>query len=438
MRRCTVVLTGVLLAAAGAAWADSPYHPDCQSGSAWSPSAEFYESGESEYSPWQSTSRTGSYGLSPTGWIAVGYDFDNDGSFDTIEYVNSYDLERIRSSARTGGFAQAGELTYMGGRSQRISGEVTDTFRVNCPETGEQHNVAEVQTASGRTIPVDLGPASASAHIPIEPGEWITARGTSMTFGSQPVLCARNVTVQGQRYTLNQPMMGPMTRQARWHRAEVLNVYPQQFAQSNRTHLVALVQLDTGATKLVLLGPLQNLRNLDIQPGERITFRGIPGTVDQQPALIAHQVRAQGQTAWTNVQLRNFNSADSYREAGFGSSEQAWQTRNYTGQVTDVRMKYFTQADRPHVVARVKLDQGGTKLVNLGPVDNLRNCNIEPGEQISFNALRGNIDGQPALIAKHVQAPGQTVATRLQQRTFDSGSAGYREAGAHEFYSPNE
>ena len=64
--------------------------------------------------------------------------------------------------------------------------------------------------------------------------------------------------------------------------------------------------------------------------------------------------------------------------------------------------------DGEHVMARVETQNGRTAKVHLGPKDALSDMKLKEGSQITVTGSRGLINDQPMLMARRVEADGQT------------------------------
>jgi hypothetical protein len=158
-------------------------------------------------------------------------------------------------------------------------------------------------------------------------------------------------------------------------------------------HQLAKIRTADGRIARVDLGPVENLMDLGLRHGDRITVHGARGTINDKGILMAHRIEADGRTVsvgWPNDRHLS----------------------RYSGEVLGVRTASFRNTTVPEqVFARVLLDQGGVTTVNLGPRDMLRNMSPEElrGKQIAFLAHPARIGNTVALVADEVRIDGRTV-----------------------------
>lgn len=158
-------------------------------------------------------------------------------------------------------------------------------------------------------------------------------------------------------------------------------------------HQIAKVRTPEGRIARVDLGPAEDLKRLNLQDGDQITVHGHRGTINERGVLLAERVEASGRTVTVNRPFeRDLN--------------------RYSGKVLSTRTASFRMEDVPdQVFARVRLDEGGTTVVNLGPKDQLSNVDLKglKGKEISFLAHRATIGNRAALVAEQFRVDGRTV-----------------------------
>jgi hypothetical protein len=164
-------------------------------------------------------------------------------------------------------------------------------------------------------------------------------------------------------------------------------------AGQEQKHQIARVKTPEGRVARVDLGPVENLKGLNLKDGDQITVHGRRGTINDKGMLMAERIEAAGRTIAVNRPFdRNLN--------------------RFSGKVLSTRTASFQTQDVPdQVFARVRLDGGETTVVNLGPKEQLRNVDLKnlKGKQISFLAHRAIIGNQVALIADRFRVDGNTV-----------------------------
>lgn len=255
----------------------------------------------------------------PAGWIHIGYDLNNDGRFDKTEYIYIADLERARemSAGRMQQHSQAlrapiapGQTSqgFQGQPRQRLLGfsePPTDTADASTPtenvqgrivglrvfpvpRTGQLHIAARVRTDSGETQRADLGPAKALEPLNLWVGDRVTLSGRRAMLGRMPIVLADQVRAAGKTVRVDRTS-SPVMRQGT---GRIRSLSPANI--DGLQHLLAVMDLQTGDTTLVDLGPAMDLQPLSMDSGTPVTIIGRRCTINGQPAVEAHEVDAAG------------------------------------------------------------------------------------------------------------------------------------------------
>ncbi|GMU20233.1 MAG: hypothetical protein AMXMBFR13_03310 [Phycisphaerae bacterium] len=252
--------------------------------------------------------------LEPVGWVRIAYDFDQDGSFDAYEYIYSYDLERARRSSQErdqqgmarsdqGRFrdqqSQTGQLRGQavgrdrGQQQHRVSGEIINLKTINLAGFENAHQIAKIETNDGRVAKIDLGPKQDLNRLDLQTGDRITVFGRPGRINDRTMLMASRVqSDQGKTVSVDRQRTTSQNRNLRRFTGEVLSTRTANIR--GEQHLLARVQLDRGRTTTVDLGQRQDLRNVDISSGDRISLLARQGRINDQPGLFAVQFRANG------------------------------------------------------------------------------------------------------------------------------------------------
>jgi hypothetical protein len=238
--------------------------------------------------------------LQPLGWVRVAVDYDQDDRFDAMETIYYYDLvqARDRSAQRRGQQARQGRQDPFA-RSEprqrqalrRISGQVADLRAIRLTG-GDQQHIAKVQTHNGQTVPVLLGSAEQLSQLELQNGDQITVWGTGARINDRPVFAARRIQSGEQRVTVStQP-----GRNLRRVRGQIASLRTTTFRGRDQQFQVARVELEGGPDRTVILGPQSRLEDLNLQQGDQVQLLARPGRLNDQPALIAQQIRAKDRT----------------------------------------------------------------------------------------------------------------------------------------------
>jgi len=166
-----------------------------------------------------------------------------------------------------------------------------------------------------------------------------------------------------------------------------------KLAGQEKQHRIARIKTREGRVARVDLGPADNTKDLNLQDGDQITVYGRKGTINNKGMLMAQRIEASGRTVAVNRPFdRNLH--------------------RYTGEVLSTKTASFRTQNVPEqVFARVRLNDGMTTVVNLGPKNQLRNIDVKnlEGKQISFLAHRATIGNRAALVADQLHVDGETV-----------------------------
>lgn len=156
-------------------------------------------------------------------------------------------------------------------------------------------------------------------------------------------------------------------------------------------HMIVRLDTEENRTAKVDLGPQKRVSDLKIKEGEPIVIMGSPGTINDQPMLMAHWVEI-GDKRQTIKRPQDRN------------------LKRYTGQILKTKKATFGDESQNHLMARIRTDDGDTTIVNLGPEKELLNSlNIEKGKSFSMLARPVNINGQRALVAEVINVGDRTV-----------------------------
>ncbi|REK12683.1 MAG: hypothetical protein DWQ37_11405 [Planctomycetota bacterium] len=182
---------------------------------------------------------------------------------------------------------------------------------------GQQHLVAKVRTEGGQKQPVDLGRVSRVERLDLREGDRVTVVGTPARINDRSILAARRIEANGESVTLGREQ----DRGVKRVQGAVMNLRTARLRNLNAPFLVARLQLNGGRNQTVILGPKEKLRNLDIQTGDDLQMLVRRGTLNDQPALIAEQVRTNGQTVRVQRPRRDQLDARQQQQARRGSNE---------------------------------------------------------------------------------------------------------------------
>lgn len=265
------------------------------------------------------------YYFRPEGWARIGIDYSGDGIVDRYEYIYIPDLDQAlaRSAQRESGERMSQYQrevpppsgyymprgTYQSGTGigpsvpvrsmDTVTGTLRDLMQIRLAGVNQEHLIARVDTPEGRTARVDLGPVEAVSGLNLKDGDRITVAGNRGTIDDTEMLMAQRVEAAGRTVTVDLPYDRRLGR----YSGEVLGIRTASFRGVNGPeHVFARVRLDRGVTTAVDLGPVNQLGNLDFNTlvGKEISFLGHPAYIRNKMALVAEELRVDGQTYTVN------------------------------------------------------------------------------------------------------------------------------------------
>lgn len=155
-----------------------------------------------------------------------------------------------------------------------------------------------------------------------------------------------------------------------------------------RRHVLAVVQTDHGLDRRILLGPTGSARAVGATVGDRITAVGEPRIVEGTSVLLVDSFERLAQ------------------RSGRSSGRQGqW----YHGRILDTRLLRPFGDEQPNLLATVRLDDGTTSQVDLGPVARLPRREIQPDDRVTLMARVRNVNGEPWLMADLLRLRSETM-----------------------------
>lgn len=236
------------------------------------------------------------YRLQPRGWVAVGYDHDNDGYYESADYLYYYDLQQAkqRSQQRKQDSQQARQGRQgKRGQQMRVSGKVTNMGLKGLTigktrQSDREFRFAKIEKDSGETCRVMLGSEDKVAQLDIQAGDQITVEGVRGKIDGRDVLLAKRVSTENDSITNKLPPR----QQWRQISGEIRRMRRTDQGRDTRHAVVQLRNSD----KQIDLGPVNELQDLDLQQGDRISILARKGRVGGERMLVAQKIRANGQT----------------------------------------------------------------------------------------------------------------------------------------------
>lgn len=187
--------------------------------------------------------------------------------------------------------------------------------------------------------------------------------------------------------------MGTMRQSQSMVSGSVRDLKHMDLAGLHEDHLLGKVHGSDGRVVHVDFGPGSNTDRFNLKDGDRITVYGRSGTINDRPMLMAERIEMGGQTL--SVQLPHDR-----------------QMAPYSGRILSVKTASFENRNMPEqVFARVRLDNGATTAVNLGPKKQLGDVDFGrlEGKRLSFLAHPAVVGGERALVADELRVDGRMI-----------------------------
>ena len=170
------------------------------------------------------------YRVSPRGWIRIAVDSNNDGTFDAVETIFTYDLERARQisrdrakrDAQRSQDQQSGEdqrsETRQGvdddrqrrdmqskRQEKRTRGELVSMRTTRFRGHDGQFVVAKIRDEDGKTSTVNLGSKSKIDQLNLSQGDEVQIVGRPTKINGKPAMVADEVMADGKKVDVSPP-----------------------------------------------------------------------------------------------------------------------------------------------------------------------------------------------------------------------------------------
>ena len=224
--------------------------------------------------------------LEPTGFISIAADYDGDGVIDAIETIYAMDYVQARESSKQ-------RMDMVNRRPRNVSGELTNLKKIKLSSRyGGPHMVGRVKTDRGTTAKVDFGPAAQVEELELTEGDRVDVEGRRGRINDKAMLLATKVSSDGNAKQIDRPKPSGLRRV----KGEVTGLKTVKFRGRADESVVANMRLVSGREVMVNLGSKTALAPLNIQQGSQASLIGRPGSVNDEPALIATMVYAGGKS----------------------------------------------------------------------------------------------------------------------------------------------
>ncbi len=162
------------------------------------------------------------------------------------------------------------------------------------------------------------------------------------------------------------------------------------------------------------LGPVDNLKGIQLKEGQQIELQGKTARVGNRPVLFARQVSVEN----NSVQVQRPEQPKAARK-----KIDAGQPRQVSGQVIREKNVKISGTDRQNKVVMLKTEKGNQIIADLGPVNDLKNVAVRTGEQLQVKGNLARISDQLILVANQVGTDGNMTKINRPQQEFSTQGA---------------
>jgi len=291
-----------------------------------------------------------SVSATPEGWVSVAVDYDWDGRFDAVETIYVYDLEQAKQSSesrkrktrdkrsadirrqresdqqrksaqqrrsgtnddrsKTASYRSQGEQRREMDRRDRQGGKsmqektakkarlISFTGTVNSLRsdlmagTSSPRRFARIQSQDGKTQIVCLGTDQQLGSMDVNRQDKLQIKGVKARLNDRPIVLATEVKRGDQTVQIDLPRRVRLKRV----KATLKDHRTVKFRGFDDPFLVGQIETLGGKRALVNLGPKKKFQGVNLSDGTSMRLLVRPGKVGGQNAMIAQEVRVEGET----------------------------------------------------------------------------------------------------------------------------------------------
>jgi hypothetical protein len=181
---------------------------------------------------------------------------------------------------------------------------------------------------------------------------------------------------------------------------QVIDLKQVDLVEFDQGHVIMQIQTDTDRIRAVDMGPAEQFSRLQLQQGDRITVRGLPGSINRKKTLMA----VEAQTG--DRQIRIDRSEDNG-------------TMRFAGVIRETAIRDLGTYNQAHLVAMIELiDTGDRVIADLGSsaVLGRRGLYLRPNDEIVFLARPAKFAGKNLLSATQLSIDGKIYRVRQKRR----------------------
>lgn len=158
----------------------------------------------------------------------------------------------------------------------------------------------------------------------------------------------------------------------------------------NQVHLLARLRQDDGSYERVALGPAGGAGG--VREGNQISGVGERGILRGRPTILADRIQLDG--VYFGIERHDGRKV-----------------RSYVGEMVTLSRVRLEELGGVHLMGPMRLDDGQTVRVLLGPLSDVRKTNLQSGNRVEVWATEGWVGAVPTLIAEQIEANDRSVVT---------------------------
>ncbi len=200
----------------------------------------------------------------------------------------------------------------------------------------------------------------------------------------------------------------------------VRNLNLERSSGAAGTYTVAKVSLENGKSTVVNLGRESQLRDVDLQKGDKIEAIGRRGQVGGETVFVAQKLKAGDQTIEANPAIRLAKNdasmkGQSHRQSGqqtAGSRQQSRQDsqlETFQGTVASIDETTITAGTKDHTYVNLQLESGESALVDFGPSADLDKIDLQEGDTVTVKGYTEPSGGREVLMPSLLKVDGERM-----------------------------
>lgn len=174
----------------------------------------------------------------------------------------------------------------------------------------------------------------------------------------------------------------------------------KQSSGATGTYTIANIKLENGKNAIVNLGRSSRLENLKLKKGDSIQAVGRRGTIAGKTVFVAQKLKSGEKTIDANPVIRL-------------SDQQIAQKQNektVSGTVADVSQS-TSRAQNDHTLLNLRLENGQSATVDLGPAASLEKIDLQEGEKVTVRGYTKKSEGRDVLVPTLMKVEGQKISS---------------------------